>query len=153
MTDVVHATSSEGTQAGLLAGFAMLDRMAIPRVHGINVSEALADVGTLERSIAEIAGDALVLASAGTALDKRAIHVDSEYLGDGYGLPTDATLAALHRVAELEGVLLDPVYSGKAMSGLIGKISRGQFNGTANVVFLHTGGTASLPVYGRALTG
>ena len=153
LTDVVHATSSAGTQAGLLAGFAMLDRTAIPRVHGINVSETLADVGTLERSIAEIAGDALVLASARTALDKRAIHVDSEYLGDGYGLPTDATLAALHRVAELEGVLLDPVYSGKAMSGLIGKISRGQFNGTANVVFLHTGGTASLPVYGRALTG
>ena len=157
MTDIVHATSSAGTQAGLLAGLALLDRpqgvdrSATTRVHGINVSEPPADEPQLIATIAALANDALQLTNRPPEIEAAAVLVDSGYVGEGYGLPTAETYSAVHQLAELEGILLDPVYSGKAMSGLIGKIHRGEFNGTSDIIFLHTGGSAALPVYGAAL--
>lgn len=150
LTDIVHATSSAGTQAGLLAGLNLADREDV-RVHGINVSEPADEEGSLIDSICTIAGDACRLAGSAATVARERVLVDSGYIGDGYGLPTAATLEALHRLAELEGILLDPVYSGKAMSGLIGKIGRGELDHCSNLVFLHTGGTASLPVYAGVL--
>jgi len=155
LTDLVHATSSAGTQAGLLAGLALLGRLEGTRdgvaVHGINVSEPESGVDALVDTIRTLAGDAMALTGSSASLNPRAIRIDSGYLGEGYGLPTTATLAAIRQVASLEGVLLDPVYSGKAMSGLIGKIGNGELDGARDVVFLHTGGTASLGVYGGVL--
>lgn len=152
---LVHATSSAGTQAGLLAGFALLDRLSgadAVHVHGINVSEPIDAVPALIDTIGRIADDALSLIGHAAPLDTSRIQVDTRYVGDGYGLPTDATLAAIRLVAGCEGILLDPVYSGKAMSGLIGRIRAGEFDRAGDVVFLHTGGVAALPVYGEVLT-
>ena len=59
--------------------------------------------------------------------------------------------APMRRLASTEGLLLDPVYSGKAMSGFIGKVEAGEFSTVEDLVFLHTGGNASLPVYGEAI--
>jgi len=155
LTDLIHATSSAGTQAGLLAGLALLGRLEPGderiTVHGINVSEPESEVDSLMDTIGRLAGDAMALTGSSRSLQPAAIRIDSGYLGEGYGLPTTATLRAIHQVASLEGVLLDPVYSGKAMSGLISKIGQGELDGTSDVVFLHTGGTASLPVYASAL--
>lgn len=151
LTDIVHATASAGTQAGMLAGLALAGKLDAIRVHGINVSEASADLPAFITQIGDIADEALKLAGADLSLDRDAIIVDSAYLGDGYGLPTAETFAALKQLASREGLLLDPVYSGKAMSGFIGKVRAGEFTGVNNLVFLHTGGTASLPVYGRAI--
>lgn len=156
LTDLVHATSSAGTQAGLLAGFALLGRLQpgslpVVRVHGVNVSEPETQAAALVETIAGLADDVLALVGSRTPVSRAAIGVDSRFLGAGYGLPTPETLAAIRLVASLEGILLDPVYSGKAMSGLIGRIRSGELDGASNVVFLHTGGTASLPVYGEAL--
>jgi L-cysteate sulfo-lyase len=151
LTDIVHATSSAGTQGGLLAGLSLLGTIDRTRVHGINVSEPDSEIEAFIARIGEIGNDALALTGADPNLTREQVTVDSTWFGEGYGIPTRGTLEAVHQVAELEGVLLDPVYSGKAMSGLIGKIRRGEFQHVENVVFLHTGGSASLPVYGQVL--
>ncbi|HEY5646111.1 MAG TPA: pyridoxal-phosphate dependent enzyme, partial [Pseudomonadales bacterium] len=114
-------------------------------------SEPAAEAAGLIETIARLADDALALAGATEPLDRHAVRVDSAFLGAGYGLPTPETVTAIRQLASLEGLLLDPVYSGKAMSGLLGKIRDGQFDGVSDVVFLHTGGVASLPVYADAL--
>ncbi len=153
LTDLAHATASAGTQAGLLAGLMLAGKIGEVRVHGINVSEGGADLPAFISQIGDIADDALRLCGAEMSLDRDAILVDSSYLGEGYGLPTAETFAALKTLGSREGLLLDPVYSGKAMSGFIGKIRAGEFASVDNLVFLHTGGTASLPVYGSAILG
>ena len=149
LTDLIHASSSAGTQAGLLAGFAALDQQASVRVHGINVSET--DPDSLRRSVTEIATQLLKTHQPDATLDPLAVRIDSRFLGEGYGLPTKATLEAIRMLASLEGLLLDPVYSGKAMSGMIERIRQGEFADVENLVFIHTGGIAALPVYGSVL--
>jgi L-cysteate sulfo-lyase len=153
LTDILHATSSAGTQSGLLAGLALAGRLDEVRVHGINVSEPRESVAALADQIGDLADEALRLAGADFKLNRNAILIDSGYLGEGYGLPTPATFEALSQVARMEGILLDPVYSGKAMSGLMGKVRAGEFADVDDLVFIHTGGTASLPVYGTAIVG
>ncbi|MCZ6460057.1 MAG: D-cysteine desulfhydrase family protein [Gammaproteobacteria bacterium] len=147
LTDVMHATSSAGTQAGLVAGFAAIGEDV--RIHGINVSEP--DSSELESVILNLANDVLERVDLEHVVSADAIHVDSRFLGEGYGLPTDETLAAIHQLAELEGVLFDPVYSGKAMSGLLARVRDGEFTDIKDLVFIHTGGIASLPVYNNVL--
>jgi L-cysteate sulfo-lyase len=148
---IVHATSSAGTQAGLLAGLTAARKLDTTTVHGINVSEPAQDTDALRGTIAELACETLALLDVTTPLPQTAVRVDSRYIGEGYGLPTEATLAALRQVARLEGILLDPVYSAKAMSGLLGMIRAGGLRDASDVVFLHTGGSASLPVYGEVV--
>lgn len=147
LTDVIHATSSAGTQAGLVAGFAAIEKDV--RIHGINVSEP--DSRELESVILNLANDVLERVDLEHVVSAKAIHVDSRFLGEGYGLPTEEALAAIHRLGELEGVLFDPVYSGKAMSGLLARVREGEFTGCKDLVFIHTGGIASLPVYNSVL--
>ena len=76
----------------------------------------------------------------------RAEHVvaNCDYVGQGYGIPTEGMVEAVRLVAETEGVLLDPVYSGKGMAGLIDLVRKGFFPEDSNVVFLHTGGQVGL---------
>jgi len=154
LTDVMHASSSAGTQAGLLAGFAGLlaQDAERPRVHGINVYERepqrLADaVLAMARAVLDerlhpgaVPADAASIAPAD-------VRLDSRHLGEDYGIPTPATLEAIRLAASIEGVLLDPVYSGKGFAGLLHRIRSGEFKDRNDVVFIHTGGTAVLPVY------
>jgi 1-aminocyclopropane-1-carboxylate deaminase/D-cysteine desulfhydrase-like pyridoxal-dependent ACC family enzyme len=79
------------------------------------------------------------------------IEVDDSFLGEGYGIPTPEGLAAIRLLARLEGFLLDPVYTGKAMAGLIAMIREGRFSDEQNVVFLHTGGWPALFAYEEEL--
>jgi 1-aminocyclopropane-1-carboxylate deaminase/D-cysteine desulfhydrase-like pyridoxal-dependent ACC family enzyme len=75
------------------------------------------------------------------------VQVIDGYQGAGYGIPSDAMREAVELAARTEGLLLDPVYSGKAMAALIGEVRKGAFNAKQTVVFLHTGGTAALSAY------
>ncbi len=75
------------------------------------------------------------------------IATNSDYVGEGYGLPTDSMVEAVKMLASFEGILLDPVYSGKGFAGLIDLIRKGHFKKDENVVFLHTGGSVSLFAY------
>jgi D-cysteine desulfhydrase len=74
-----------------------------------------------------------------------------EWVGGGYSVPTDEMIEAVRMLARLEGVLLDPVYSGKAMAGLIGLARRGAFKKGQRVLFVHTGGSPALYAYQQAL--
>ena len=148
LTDVMHASSSAGTQAGLLAGFAGLaadDGCPVPRVHGINVSEP--DPDTLPNEVARLAAEVVEQRGLPVSVAAGAVLVDDRYLGAGYGIPTPATADAIRLLARSEGVLMDPVYSGKALSALVDRVRRGEFTGVDDLVFIHTGGTATLGVY------
>ena len=70
--------------------------------------------------------------------------MNADYLGQGYSIPTPAMVEAVQQVARLEGILLDPVYTGKAMAGLMDWVRRGHYRANENIVFIHTGGQAGL---------
>ena len=80
-------------------------------------------------------------------LPREKVIVDDGYVGDGYGIPTQTMVQATNMLARNEGILLDPVYSGKGMAGLIGQIQSGQISSDGDVIFLHTGGAVSLFAY------
>ena len=80
------------------------------------------------------------------------ILVDDGYVGEGYGIPADSTLEAIQLLAHHEGMLVDPVYSGKGLAGLIGMIRNGDFKQSDNIVFLHTGGESALFAYESKLS-
>ena len=75
------------------------------------------------------------------------VVANCHYVGEGYGIPTDAMNDAVLLLARLEGLLFDPVYSGKALAGLIDLVKTGYFEKAKNIVFLHTGGSAALFAY------
>ena len=130
---VVVADGSGGTHAGLLAGLG-----GRARVLGV-------DVGTrpdLDDVIPRLAAEAAT--RAGRASPAEELVLDHSRFGDGYGAITDDALEAIERVARLEGLVLDPVYTGKAMAGLIGAARAGRVGAGDTVVFWHTGGAVAL---------
>jgi L-cysteate sulfo-lyase len=139
---VVHATGSAGTQAGLVVGFEGVN--AGVRVLGIGVraprDRQEANVHKLAEATAEYCG-----VRGGIA--RSAVEANCDYVGDGYGIPTQGMAEAVSLLAKLEGILLDPVYSGKGMAGLIDLIRRGKIASTERVVFIHTGGAVGLYGY------
>ncbi len=142
---LVMGTGSTGTQAGLVAGFHAIGHdlpvMGVsvrqPREKQMNAVHALTQK-TLEK-----------LGAGSIPLSK--ILVDDGYVGEGYGIPAESTLEAIHITARQEGILLDPVYSAKGMAGLIGMARSGFFKPTDNVLFLHTGGATALFAYQEQL--
>jgi len=87
----------------------------------------------------------------GVSISPNEVIVFDEYVGEGYGVLNRKTVDAILVLARKEGILLDPVYTGKAMSGLIDLIKKGYFKKSDNVVFIHTGGTPALFPYGKEL--
>jgi D-cysteine desulfhydrase family pyridoxal phosphate-dependent enzyme len=148
-TAVIHATSTGGTQAGLLAGLATAGLTT--RVIGMNVYTE--DSPGLAATVTRLTEEVLTRIAPGLAPGPGAVEVVDGPLGPGYGLPTPQMVEAVSLVARTEGVLLDPVYSGKAMAGLLAMIDRGAFDPEDDVVFVHTGGAAALSVYAGAFTG
>ncbi len=142
---VVHATGSAGTQAGLVTGL-VASGSNIP-VLGIGVRAPAPKQHANVLKLAQATADLIGCAGAVAADD---VQVNCNYVGDGYGIPTRQTLDALQLAAKCDGILLDPVYSGKAMAGLIDLAFNGELNGDDNVVFLHTGGSQALFGYRRS---
>ncbi len=139
---VVFATASGGTQGGLIAGFALRD--AAVEVIGINVDAKDPELADKVARVAE--GTAGLLALGDRELAGK-VEIADGYGGEAYGLPTPEMLDTLRRLARLEGLLLDPVYTGKAMAGLIGLVRQGRFDAARAVVFIHTGGLPGLFAY------
>ncbi|WP_350316906.1 D-cysteine desulfhydrase [Pectobacterium aroidearum] len=136
---IVHATGSTGTQAGLVTGLAATHSQ-IPLL-GISVR---APKAKQEENVYALAQRTWQRLGIPGELPRSAVQVNSDYVGKGYGIPTEGTLEALRLLAQLEGILLDPVYSGKGMAGLIDLIRQGHFRADENIVFIHTGGSAGL---------
>jgi D-cysteine desulfhydrase family pyridoxal phosphate-dependent enzyme len=143
---IVHATSSGGTQAGLMAGAALAKSGA--RIMGVNVYKKSA--ADLAGGVHALALETMQLLSGDLSGISERLHVIDGYLGEGYGVPSAAMREAIELAARTEGLLLDPVYSGKAMAALIGHVRRGKFGRAQTVVFWHTGGTAALAAYADA---
>jgi L-cysteate sulfo-lyase len=142
ITHVVHASGSGGTQAGLIAGFAALGLDV--EVIGIDID---ADPEGVRRRVASILrelADELALDFA--SLEKR-INIESDYSGGAYGVADRSTFDAIMLAARLEGLLVDPVYSGKGLAGLSGLVRQGRIARDAQILFLHTGGSPAIYAY------
>jgi 1-aminocyclopropane-1-carboxylate deaminase/D-cysteine desulfhydrase-like pyridoxal-dependent ACC family enzyme len=130
---------SRGTQAGLALGAKM--HSAPYRIYGIAVSGGEPEKTQRAVRIAREAATILGVQSQVTAED---LINDEDYIGPGYGIATPGCVEAIRMLATAEGILLDPVYTGKAMAGMIGHIRRGDIEPAETIVFLHTGGTPAL---------
>jgi len=142
---VVVASGSGGTHGGLLVG--LIGAASGVRVIGIDIDNAPDKV---RADVARVAHEAAGLLGIEATLSGDAIDVRAGYAAPGYGLPNPATIEAMRLAARLEGLILDPVYSGKAMAGLIDLVRRGAFAQDESVVFLHTGGAPALFTYAGA---
>jgi len=144
---VICASGSAGTHAGLITGF-YGNNSLIP-VIGINVSRTKEDQEKLVFDLVQKTTDYIGIKSK---ISKDAVVCFDEYVGPGYSLPTLEMAEAVRTLARTEGILLDPVYTGKAMAGLIGLIRKGGvFKKNDNVLFVHTGGSPALYAYIEAI--
>jgi D-cysteine desulfhydrase family pyridoxal phosphate-dependent enzyme len=135
---IVFASSSGGTQAGLFAGSR---QSGSPRVLGISVDEPAAKLQEIVQGIAASLGEQLDLDLDFSQDD---ILVNDSYTGQGYGIMNDLDRQAIQLFAETEGILLDPVYTGRAAAGMLDLIRQGFFKPGQKVLFWHTGGTPGL---------
>ena len=139
---VVCASGSAGTHAGLITGF-YGNNSNIP-VIGINVSRPKDTQETLVYDLVQKTAAHLGITST---IPRNSVSCFSDYVGPGYSLPTAEMAEAVRMLARLEGVLMDPVYTGKAMAGLIDLVRKGYFHKNEKVLFIHTGGSPALHVY------
>ena len=144
---IVHGTGSAGTQAGLLAGLLAMGHAA--RVIGVDVDAQPARIGA---DVRRVGREAASLLGRGSEWDDGRVEVVGDWSGPGYGVADETTEAAIGLAARLEGLALDPVYTGKAMAGLIGLAREGRFSGGGPVVWLHTGGSPGLFAYPETMT-
>ncbi|HUG90142.1 MAG TPA: D-cysteine desulfhydrase family protein [Planctomycetaceae bacterium] len=142
----IYVCSAGSTGSGLALAAAALGLEAPVR----SIAPIRWDWDTHE-DMARIANGAAELIGLDTRLDRGGIDLSHEHIGPGYGLVSDGCLEAMTLLARTEGILLDPVYSGKAMAGLIADIRAGRFGPGDTVVFVHTGGTPALFAYHREL--
>ena len=138
--DIVLASGSSGTHAGMVAGMAGLHSRI--NIHGINTSRPKDSQEALVCGLAEKTASLL-----GQNIDTEAVRCYDDYVGPGYSLPTSDMIEAVKLFARTEGILLDPVYTGKAAAGLIDLVRSGHFSRGSNVLFLHTGGSPALYAY------
>ena len=136
---IVFASSSGGTQAGLVAGARLFGFEG--RVLGISVDEK---VEVLQERVAALANQTAEVLDLVTSFGPENILVDDDYLGRGYGKMDEPEKEAIYLFAQKEGLLLDPVYTARAAAGLISLIRKGFFQADQTVLFWHTGGTPAL---------
>ena len=143
---IVTANGSNGTHAGLLAGFKALGRSS----HQLRAFTVLASAENSRHSTLAMANGTLELLGASDRLKIDDVQIADDQRGQGYGLVTDSMIEAVRLMASREGLLLDPVYSGKAFAGVIGDVRAGRYPTGSSVVFLMTGGTPALFAYRSA---
>ena len=131
---------------GLVTGFYGTNS-SLPVV-GINVSRPKAEQ---EKLVYDLVGRTAIHLGIASIIPPTAVLCFGDYVGPGYAIPTAQMAEAVRLLARLEGILMDPVYTGKAMAGLIDLVRRGYFGRTENILFVHTGGSPALYVYMDAI--
>ncbi|WP_406381606.1 1-aminocyclopropane-1-carboxylate deaminase [Streptomyces sp. NBC_01618] len=145
---IVVCSVTGSTHAGMIAGFAGQDRPR--RVIGIDAS---AKIEETRDQVERIARNTAELIGLGRDLKDDEITVLAGWAGDLYGIPVQSTLDAMRLTAQLEGVILDPVYEGKSMAGLIDLVRGGDIPKDSNVLYAHLGGQPALNAYSALFTG
>jgi L-cysteate sulfo-lyase len=144
-THLVLATGSAGTHAGLIAGLKILNSPL--KVIGFGVR---APKEKQEQMVYDLACKTASMLGYAGVVQREDVFADCNYVGRGYGLPTEGMVEAVKMLAQTEGLLFDPVYTGKGLSGLIDWVRHGRFTKDDTVIFLHTGGSAALFGYPEA---
>ncbi|WP_433869145.1 1-aminocyclopropane-1-carboxylate deaminase [Saccharopolyspora sp. CA-218241] len=139
---IVVCSVTGSTHAGMIAGFAGQDRPR--RVLGIDAS---AKIDETRAQVAKIARNTAELIGLGRALRDEEITVLDGWAGDRYGIPVRSTLDAIRLTGQLEGMILDPVYEGKSMAGLIDLVTTGEIGKDSTVLYAHLGGQPALNAY------
>ncbi|HBV88682.1 MAG TPA: D-cysteine desulfhydrase [Desulfosporosinus sp.] len=139
---ILSTSGSGGTHSGLLVGL-IGNNSNIPII-GVSVRAAKE---AQENMIFDLAQRTAAHVGFNGVIPREAVNVLDDYVGAGYSIPTSEMVEAVQLLARTEGILLDPVYTGKAMSGLIGLIRKGYFKKNDNVLFIHTGGSPALYAY------
>ncbi|WP_036964859.1 1-aminocyclopropane-1-carboxylate deaminase [Promicromonospora kroppenstedtii] len=148
---IVVCAVTGSTQAGMIAGFAALEEAGGPRRRVIGV-DASAKLDETRDQVARIARATAELIGVGRPLQDDEITVLPGWAGDLYGIPVESTLDAIRLTGELEGVIIDPVYEGKSMAGLIDLVTSGDIPATSNVLYAHLGGQPALNAYSGLFT-
>lgn len=139
---VVHAGGSAGTQAGLVVAA----KVAAPQLRIVGISVTI-DRGTMRHHVGTIAAQLLESLAIDAEIENEDVIVFDEYLDPGYAVMTPEISHGIAALARSEGIVLDPVYTGKAWLGLLDLMEKGFISRDENVVFIHTGGTAALFPY------
>ncbi len=143
---ILFASSSGGTHAGLIAGAHLTGYAG--EVLGISIDQPLQN---LQEMVAPIATGALELLGISAAIGAEEVIANADYLGAGYGIMGKPELEAIRLFARVEGILLDPVYTGRAAAGMIDLIRRGVIGKNETILFWHTGGIPALWAYAKEL--
>jgi L-cysteate sulfo-lyase len=146
---IVVPNGSSGTHARLAAGYRAL---GLDTTH-VRSRTVLAPTAGAIAATVEKANSALTLLSFEASLSSNEVRVSGDQLGSGYGVSTPAMVEAVRLMARREGLLLDPVYGGKAFAGLLADISGGQYEAGDNVLFVMTGGSPGLYAYASDFLG
>ena len=136
LAHIVSATGSGGTAAGLLLGAGLF-------LPGVKVTGIAVDSGPFDKIVPRLAGEAAALLECPFQPEENAFQM-VEHMGPGYALPNPEDTPYIEELARTEGILLDPVYTGKAFAGMMQLLRQGAFDGQDDLLFVHTGGTAAL---------
>lgn len=136
---IIHATGSAGTQAGLIVGLKATHANVPLLGIGVNAPQEIQ-----EEKVWKLALETAEFVGAPGCVQRKDIVANCDYVGEGYGVPTREMNDAVLLLARLEGLLFDPVYSGKGLAGMIDLVTTGYFGDAKNLLFVHTGGIAGL---------
>jgi D-cysteine desulfhydrase family pyridoxal phosphate-dependent enzyme len=148
---IVFASSSGGTHAGLLVGKSMTNNAA--RIIGIAIDKQEIGEGPFDGYIAGLANQTAELLGVSAKHRTADVVLETDYFGAGYGVVGDLERSAIRLMAEYEGILLDPVYTGRAFGALVDLIRNGEFGSDEQVIFWHTGGSPALFSYAESFSG
>ncbi len=148
-THIVFASSSGGTQAGLMLGNKIFNSPY--QIVGINIDKDETDKVPFDQYIVSLANNTAKLMDETHRFSAPDLILNSDYVGEGYGVIGELENEAIALTAQTEGILLDPVYTGRAMGGLLDMIRTGKIKKTDSVLFWHTGGAPALFAYASAL--
>ena len=149
LSHIVFASSSGGTQAGLMVAKKLLNWDV--ELVGIKIDKLEQEGQRFEQSVLDLASSTAKLLGVNAEFSLSDVQLNADYLGGGYGVVGEAEREAIRLTAQQEGVLLDPVYTGRAMAGLIGMIRQGKIGPDESVLFWHTGGAPALFAYGSEI--
>jgi 1-aminocyclopropane-1-carboxylate deaminase len=148
---VIVCSVTGSTQAGMIAGFAVLEDAGGRRRRVIGIDGSATPVETRDQ-VARIARRTAAAIGLERDLREEEIVLDDRYHAGIYGIPDETTLAAMRTAARLEGMITDPVYEGKSMAGLIDLVTRGEIDRSSNVLYAHLGGQPALNAYASLFT-